>query len=93
MSITTNGATTFRALGRGTPVFIYKKSVFRPAAERLGKGLHPLKLAVNSVTTQTAQLPIPLMPPPTLPQHLRHVPTRRLPLNGGGESGGSELRV
>ena len=38
-------------------VFLFKKSMFRPAAERFGKGLHPPKPAVNGVVTQTAQLP------------------------------------
>ena len=60
-------------------VFLFKHSMFRPAAERVGKGLHPPKPAVNSVTTQTAQLPDTSDAATDSPQHLRLVPTRRLP--------------
>ena len=53
-------------------VVLYNNSLFRPAAERFGKGLHPPKPAVNSVTTQTAQLPetsdAATDPSPTLPE-------------------------
>jgi len=52
-------------------VFLFKESLFRPAAERFGKGLHPPKPAANSITTQTAQLPetsdVTTDPPPTPP--------------------------
>jgi len=52
-------------------IFIFEESLFRPAAERFGMGLHPPKPVVNSVTTLTAQLPdtsdAATDPPPTPP--------------------------